>query len=81
MAAAMVFAAPAAANDRDHDRGRGGHHHDRDDFAEELKELKARVRRLEGHLKRDEIVGTYTLNYLQVALLSSAPPVVAGSST
>jgi hypothetical protein len=75
-AAALLFALPALASDRDHDRGHGGHHHDRDDFAEELRELKARVRRLEGHLKRDELVGAYTLNHIQVALLSSAPPLV-----
>jgi hypothetical protein len=77
-AAAMLVAAPAMANDRhdDRDRGRGGSHHhghghDADDLAAELKALKERVRRLEGHLTRDEVVGGYVLRTLQVALITN----------
>jgi hypothetical protein len=79
-AVATLVALPAAANDRDHDRDRrGSHHHghDKDDLADEIKALKARVRKLEGHLKAEEVAGTYTLRTYQTALLSAVPPRVS----
>ena len=81
-AAAMLVALPASANDRDRDDDRGrhcshhgqGHGHDGDDLADELKALKARVRKLEGHLKAEEVAGTYTMRTFQTALTNGVPP-------
>ena len=81
---ALASAAPQAiANDRDdrdrgrndHDHGNGGHDHGDKDLARlkaEMAALKERVRKLEGNLKPEELVGTYRMGYLQVAIGENA---------
>ena len=68
---AFASAAPQAiANDRDdRDRGRNDHDHG---LKAELAALKERVRKLEGNLKPEELVGTYRMGYLQVAIGENA---------
>jgi hypothetical protein len=71
--AALVLAlGSAVANDRDdRDRGKGGHD-ELSGVKAELAALKQRVRRLEGDLKPHELVGTYRMAYLQVAIGENA---------
>jgi len=74
-AAMLAVLPPAMARDRDDDdRGRGhSHHHgdDRDDLAAELKELKERVRKLEGRLTSEEVAGSYVFRSSQAALITN----------
>lgn len=70
-AAALFIALPAAANDKDHDRRGHGYGHDEDELAADIQALKERVRKLEGHLTRDEVVGSYVFRSLQTALITN----------